>query len=552
MNYYPNQDRDLHCRRSAIDLPYPGSPSPPRSNISASQYRAPELHRAESIASYRSHQSRQERERYNQRPITPPADLPTPPMSRQGSFDLNAQLYSVPVPQQQYHYDPKDYPEHDDGSINFTPPSSADTTFNDQNPPPDNARPNRGGTKAYTERIPNPLIGYLNKVIRDSSDSGFEGVEYYDPQGRLTDANGTVIVNEPVKVPHDSKDRNYEHDDETDRRYRQQVNTTDAPSINHYPESFFLKDRYARATQNDGDRTPRQGSPVSLRTKSPNDRDTGQSHIDTLRKNYGLDPRPEHHVQEDRDTRYDPSISHATIKYAKRDRVSNLKPPKQPEHDSTRSYKRDLSPAQSISSLRSRYSAHSQHAKDPHRAPRTHKQESSESSRRSLSPVKRDRGQKYQSTVGRDRSLSPSKGYQVHIHGSERSRRSISPPRKDRNRRDIQTRSPDFSSSGSETDYSTPRRSKSGDSKVIMMMFSPKSQKSRSRNSNDSWDKKTYSGPSPVEQTFAPATLLRRQEAMSAATQKSRVARLLRSFADSLQGEGTAGGTRVSVAGLEG
>lgn len=545
MNHYPNQDRDIHSRRSAIELPYPGSPSPPQSKTSAQQNRAPELRRAESIASYHSHQSRQERERYDQRPITPPADPLTPPMSRRGSLDLNDQLHPSHVPQQYHQYDPQDYPKPDDSSVNFTPPSSTGTVFNAQNPPSDNARPPRGGTNPYAERVPNPLIGFLNKVIRDSSDSGYERVEYYDPQGRLTDANGTVIIDEPEHVPHESRDRKYDQDDETDRRYRQQVNTTDAPSINHYPESLLLKERYARATRDDGDQTPRQRSPIAPRTEHQENRDTRPSRIDTLRESYGLDLRLRHHVQEDRDTRYDPSISHATIQYAKRDRVSNLKPPNQPEHGSTRSYKRDLSPTQSISSFSSRYSDHSHHAKEPHRA--SHKQESSESSRRSLSPVKRDRTQNYQSTKTRDRSLNPVARYQSHKHRSERSRRSISPPRKNHSRRDVQTRSPDFSSSSSESDYSTPRRSKSGDSKVIMMMFSSKSRSktSRSQDSDDSWDKKTFSGPSPVGRTLAPLELARRERAKS----RAEMASAFRVLADKIE-RGSDDGTTMRVVSL--
>jgi hypothetical protein len=548
MNHYPSQDRDIHSRRTGIEVPYPGSPSPPRSKTSAQQNRAPELRRAESIASYHSHQSRQERERYDQRPITPPADLPTPPMSRQGSFDLNAQLYPAHVPQQYPQYDPQDYPKHDNSSINFTPPSSADTTFNNQNPPPGNARPARGGTNPYTMRVPNPLTGYLNKVTCDSSDSGYERVEYYDPQGRLTDAKGTVIINEPEHVPHESQGGYYEHDDEMNRRHRQEVNTTDAPSIKSYPESFFLKKRYAQATQDDGDQTPRQGSPVSPRTNHQGDRDTKQSRIDTLRESFGLDPKSGHHAQEDRDTRYDPSISHATIQYTKKDRVSNLKPSRQPVHGTPQSYRRDPSPTQSVSSFSARYSDYSHHAKEPHRAPRTHKQESSESSRRSHSPVKRDRGQKHQSTTTRDRSLSPMARYQSHKHGSERSRRSISPPRKDHNHRDVQTRSPDFSSSSSESDYSTPRRSKSGDSKVIMMMFSSKSRSktSRSKDSDDSWDKKTFSGPSPVGRTLAPSKLALMERAKS----KAEMVSAFRMLADKIERGDLDDKTSMSVVSL--
>ena len=542
MNDYPNQERDLHSRRSRIELPYPGSPSPPQSKMSARQPREPGLRRTESIASHHSHQS-QEGKHHAQRPRSPPTDPLTPPMSRRGSLNHNNHVDSSHVPKQHYQYDPNDYPNQDDSFINFTPPSSADTTFNDHKPPSETARPARRGTNPYTERILNPVTGYLNKVTCDSSDSEYERVEYYDPQGRLTDSNGTVIVNEPVKVPHDSQNKYYEHDDGMNRRHRQQVTTTDAPSESDYPESLFLKERFARATQNDGDQTPRQRSPVSPRTKSPTDRETKQSRVDTLRKNYGLSSRPG--AQEDRDTRYGPSMSTATIKYAKKDRVSNLKA----VHDGARSYKRDLSPAQSVSSLSSHYSAHSHRAKDPPRAPRTHKQESSES-RRSHSPVNRDRGQKHQSTTTRDRSLSPVERYQSHQNVSERSRRSISPPRTDHGRRDVQIRSKHFSSSGSESDYSTPRRSKSGDSLAIMMMFTSKSKKRTSRDSKDSWDRKTFSGPSPVEQTFAPATLARRQEAMTQATQRKKVIGLLRSWAESLEEVGSNAGTKMTVVSL--
>jgi hypothetical protein len=545
MNHYHNQDRDLHSRRCKAELPYPDERSPLQSNFAARQSREPEIHRAESIASYHS-QQRQEQNRYDQRPITPPADPLTPPMSRRGSLDLDAQLYSAPVPQQHHEYDPKDYPEHDDGSVNFTPPSSADTTFNDHNHPSDNARPARGGTNPYTERVPNPLIGFLNKVIRDSSDSEYERVEPYDSQGRLTDADGTVIINEPEHVHRQSQDRYYEHDDEMNRRHRQEVKTTDAPSINHYPESFFLKERYAQATQDDGDQTPRQRSPVSPRAKHQDDRDTKPSRIDTLRESFGLDPRSGHHAQEDRDTRYDPSISHASIQYAKKDRVSNIKPPRQSVQGTPQSYRRDPSPAQSVSSFSSRYSDHSHHAKEPHRAPRTHKQESSESSRRSLSPVKRDRGRKPHPTTTRDRSLSPVARYQSHKHGSERSRRSISPPRKNHSRRDVQTRSPNFSSSGSESDYSTPRRSNSGDSKVIIMMFSSKSKGSRSRNSNDSWEKKTFSGPSPVGRTLAPRELARRERVKS----RAEMASAFRRLADKIERNGSDDETKMRVVSL--
>jgi len=545
MNHYPSQERNLHSRMSQVELPYPDDRSPPQSKISAQHYRAPELRRAESNLSNHSHETRHGHNHHDQRPSTPPIDPLTPPLSRRGSLNHNNHVDSSHISKQHYQYDPKDYPNQDDSSVNFTPPSSTGTNLHDRIPPFDNARHNRGGTNPYTERILNPVTGYLNKVTCDSSDSEYERVEYYDPQGRLTDDNGTVIINEPEHVPHESQDRYYEHDDEMYRRHRQKVKTTDAPSESDYPESLFLKERFARHTQDDGDQTPRQSIPVSSRTKSPTDRETKQSRVDTLRESFGLEPRSGHHVQEDGDTRNDPSISHATIQYAKKDRVSNLKPSRQPVHGSAQSHQRDASPAHSVSSFDSHYSAQSHRAKDSPRAPRTHKQESSES-RRSHSPVNRDRRQNHQLTQTRDRSLSPSKGYQRYKTGSERSRRSISPPRKDHSRRDIQVRSKHSSSSDSESDYPRPRRSRSRDSTVIMMMFTSKSKESGSRNSNDSWDKKTYSGPSPVEQTFAPRELARRERVKS----RAEMASAFRRFADKIEKGESDGETTMRVRSL--
>jgi len=527
MNDYPNQERDLHSRRSRIELPYPGSPSPPQSKMSARQPR-----------------ESQEGRHYAQRPKSPPTDPTTPPMSRRGSLDLNDELHPAPVLQQQYpRYDPRDYPNHEDSPAILTPPSSPGTVTNDKSAPIDNGHSTRGGTDRHTERVFNRHTGYLHKVTHASSNGRYGRVEYYDPEGILSDADGTVIINEPVHVPHESKDRDYYHDDEEPRRHHRQTKTIDTPSMNQHSEAYRLEERYPQATQDDGDRTARQRSPVSPRTAHRDDKNTRPSRVDTLRKKYGLPSRPG--AQEDRDTIHDPSISTASIKYAKKDRVSNLKA----VHDGARSYKRDLSPAQSVSSLDSHYSTHSHHTKNPHRPPGTHKQESSES-RRSHRPVNRNRGQKYQSTATRDRSLSPVERYQSHEHASERSRRSISPPRKDHSRRDIQIRSKHFSSSGSESDYSTPRRSKSGDSLAIMMMFTSKSKKRTSRDSKDSWDRKTFSGPSPVEQTFAPATLARRQEAMTQATQRKKVIGLLRSWAESLEEVGSNAGTKMTVVSL--
>jgi hypothetical protein len=328
-----------------------------------------------------------------------------------------------------------------------------------------------------------------------------------------------------------------------DQRHHRQDKPIDVPS-NQQSEDYNIEERYP-ATQDGGDQTPRQRSPAPRRTAHREERDPRQSRVDSLRQSHGLLPRPGHHVQESRDTRYDPPISRATEKYPEKSHVHISKSLTQRARGSTQSYNRDPSPAQSVSSvssLDSRYSAYSHHAKDPHRSPRTHRQESSESSRRSLSPEKHDRRQEYQSARTRDRPLNPLTRYQSQ-NASERSRdRSISPLRRDPSRRGKQVRSPVLSFSGSETD---------DDNLAVFVMFTSKSKKPRSRDSKDSWDKRTYSGPRPVEQTLAPATLFRRQKARSEATQTRKVASLLRSFANSLESKGSNGGTKVSIVGLE-
>jgi len=53
------------------------------------------------------------------------------------------------------------------------------------------------------------------------------------------------------------------------------------------------------------------------------------------------------------------------------------------------------------------------------------------------------------------------------------------------------------------------------------MMISSKSKKGRSRNSQDSWDKKAFSGPWPVGRTLAPTELARRARIRSRADMAS-------------------------------
>ena len=541
-----HSDQERHSPGSAIQLPYPrGGPihysSPSHDNKSARPSRRPGTHHAESIASDDSRYPRRERGRYDQRPESPPTDPLTPPMSRRGSLHFNDQHDLSHKPQEECQYDPQDYPDLEDSSVILTPPSSSGTIFNDQNTSIEHGYPPCSANGYQVQTSYNDRDVHLKKVSYPSIPGAQGRVEYYDPQWRLTDANGTVIVDEPEYVPDESQDRYYDNDREADPRRDPHSEPIDPPPIHQRFVAYDLEEQYPSPNHDDGGKTPRRRFPVSSSTKYQNDREMRQARGGILRDSYGLDPRLAHHVHEDQATRYKVPISTGTMKYGQ---VSN----RESVHGVARSYKRDVSPAQSVSSFDSRYSTRSHRAKDPHRAPRSYNQASSESSRESLSPVKGDRRQEYPSTWTRDRSLSLVQRYESR-QVSERSRdRSISPPWKDYRRRVEDDRSPDVSSSGSETDYSLPRGSKSGESMAIMVVF--KSGTSRSRNSNDSWDEKTFSGPSPVGQALAPATLARSQRAMAQTARTRMAVSLLRSLADSLERDGSAGGNTMTVMAL--
>lgn len=456
-------DQEHHFGRNAIELPYPRRGrihpvSPSRSNMSARPSRGPEIHHAESIEFDHSRPSRQERDSCNQRPETPQTDPLTPPISRRGSFPFDDQYNSSHLPQEDYQYDPRDYPELEGSSVLFTPPSSPGTVFNNQNPYIDHGYPPRGANNHHFQSTYNGLDVHLKKVTYPSIPGAQGRVEYYDSQWRLTDANGTVIVDEPEYVSDESQG-SYYHDNETNRRHHRHIGPMGAPSKDQYTEAYDSEEQYPQINQNDGDQTPRPRHPIIQGHRD--DRDTQQSHSDTLRDSYGLDPRLAHHVQANRDTGYNAPNSTATVNYAKEYRASTLGPHGQSAYENTRLNERDLSPAQSVSSFNSRYSTHSRRARHPHLAPRTYNRASSESSRESLSLVKRDRRQTRESTKTQDRSLGPFGRYNSHQHGSDRPRdRSISPSRKDRGRSDARIFSRHSSSSDDDSDYSTHRRSR--------------------------------------------------------------------------------------------
>jgi len=548
MNHYPSQDRDLRAQGSSVKLPYPRSVPihlvpPSHDNISSRQPRGPHLHHAASIESNHSRHSRRERDLYDQRaepPTTPPTDPPTPPISRRGSLHFNDFHHLSHLPQPYHQYDPQDYHEHDLSPVIFTPPSSPGTVITDQNPYIDQGFPPRGANDHHRQTTYNDRDVYLKKVTYPSIPVAQERVEYYDSQWRLTDANGTVIVDEPEYVSDESQG-NYYHDSGTNRQHHGHAGPTDEPSIYQRSVAYDLEEQYPFTNQDDGDQTPRHRFPASTSTKYQNDREMRQARGGILRDSYGLNPRLPHHVHDDQATRYGAPSSTGPMKYGQ---VNN----RESVHGVARSYKRDVSPAQSVSSFGSPYITRSHRAKDPHRAPRTYYEASSESSRESLSPVKGDRRQQYQLTRTRARSLSPVQRYESQ-EVSEGSRdRSISPPREDHRRGGNETRSPDLSSSGSETEYSVIRRSKEGGSMAIMVMF--KSGTSRSRDGNDSWDNKAFSGPSPVGRTLAPAILARRQRAMAETDRTRTAVSLLRSFADSLERDGLAVGSTMTVMAL--
>jgi len=539
-----HSDQERHSPGSAIQLPYPrGGPihysSPSHDNKSARPSRRPGTHHAESIASDDSRYPRRERGRYDQRPESPPTDPLTPPMSRRGSLHFNDQHDLSHKPQEECQYDPQDYPDLEDSSVILTRPSSSGTIFNDQNTSIEHGYPPCSANGYQVQTSYNDRDVHLKKVTYPSIPGAQGRVEYYDPQWRLTDANGTVIVDEPEYVPDESQDRYYDNDREADPRRDPHSEPIDPPPIHQRFVAYDLEEQYPSPNHDDGGKTPRRRFPVSSSTKYQNDREMRQARGGILRDSYGLDPRLAHHVHEDQATRYKVPISTGTMKYGQ---VSN----RESVHGVARSYKRDVSPAQSVSSFDSRYSTRSNRAKDPHRPPRSYNQASSESSRESLSVVKRDRRQTHESTRIEDRSLSPVQRYESQ-QVSEGSRdRSISPAGKDQRRRDHRSRSRYTHSCDSGCDHSTHRRSRSSDGGVIVMMISSKSQRGRSRNSQDSWDKKAFSGPWPVGRTLAPTELARRGRIRS----RAEMASAFRRLADKLEREELNDGMTMRVVNL--
>jgi hypothetical protein len=489
-------------------LPYPGSPSPPQSKISAQQYRAPEPHRAESIASHHSHQSRQGRERYDPRPITPSADLPTPPMSRQGSFDLNAQLYSAPVPQQHYQYDPRDYPDHDDSSINFTPPSSPGTVFNNQNPNLDNGHLPYGVNDDHVETIYNGRNVYLNKVTYASKDGAQGRVEYYDPQGRLTDVEGTIILHEPEDTSHTQiSDRGH------DRRHHRKPTPDDLHSLDDFADQYYERDRQIRDRDNRGDPAHRQASATkSYKTEHRSPRDTMPDRTEgrpslarASLSNPARSPRRPEKNRDSRSSDYDSSSSESSKKTYKQAPRGKVKAQPERDYRRARSSKYVVSPPQSVSPPRSsRIDSRSANHPGTNDAITV----TGENGELKYAYLTKQLPRTARST--RERSVSPQKRDQTRYR--DHRARSRSPLSSDSGGDTPRDRSRDRNGS---VQSIRPRRSRSQDMTLIILMVpNPKSRASES-DSSDSWAHSRIDQSLLNGKTYAPGTLLRRQNDMT-------------------------------------
>jgi hypothetical protein len=507
MNHHPNQDRDLHSRRSRIELPYPGSPSPPQSNVSAQQYRAPELHRAESIASNHSYHSRHEhnQNRHDQRPRSPPADPPTPPMSHHGSLH---DIHSAWQPQAESAIQHTDYPhahlDHDDSTVIFTPDSSPEGG-NDRKPYKDDS----DTQSRYDEPVKEGKYHVPSADTRVFSRNGPNGQkEWYDQEGGLTDAEGTIILHEP-----EDTSRSQISDWGRDRRHHRKPTPDDLHSLDDFADQYYERDRQIRDRDNRGDPAHRQASATkSYKTEHRSPRDTMPDRTEgrTSFAGKGLGnparyPRKAVRSRDSRSSDYDSSSSESlkkTYKQAPRGKVKA-----QPERDyrRARSSKYVVSPPQSVS---------------PPRSSRINSRSVSHSRTNDAITVTGENGELKYAYLTRE------------LPRTARStrHRSVSPQRRDQTRygdHRARSRSPLSSDTGSITprDRSRdrngsvqsiiPRRSRSQDMTLIILMVpNPKSRALQS-DSSDSWAHSRIDQSLLNGKTYAPGTLLRKQNDMT-------------------------------------
>lgn len=523
--------RDIHSLDTQITAPHPTS-SPSETQLTRrDRYAAPPP--AESIASDHSQHPRQHRNPNPQRPRSPPTDPPTPPISRQDSFhDETGGQETAQIPPYPQHDSPVyDYSEHE-RSVDFNPPSSP------ASPKEVVIQERRAGNQGYdeytaVETSKHTRNGTITQITYTKGPR--EGhVEYLDSKFRLTDCDGNVIVSE------ESYNGNRGYVDE--ERNRDPQYADEVPSMEPRAGFFEVEERFPPATQDDNGLRPRQESSVHpLKARHRHETGSVRSEHETRSGNYGRATRRNPYTQENQGTEYDAPVALDT--YPSRvanDLARSIRSPRKPDYGLPRSYRRDESPAHSVSSL-DWESDHSRHAKLPVDNRRTRDTKDYESRDVSGALQREDRTHLQQASKSEDRPRSPPR--ERTTYQPEKSRdRSSSPPKKDfrrRDDRDDRARSRSLSSSSdSEFESSTPGRATPPVDLFLTMSLTSKRQNRNSRASRDSRD---YRGPKPYGQTLSIPGLSRRQEA----AETMRLVTALRSAADTLEREGLDGQTNM-------
>jgi hypothetical protein len=487
-------------------LPYPGSPSPPKSKMSAQQHRAPELHRAESIASNNSYQSRHEHKQYDQRPRSPPADPPSPPMSHRGSLH---DMHGAWQPQAESAIQHRDYPhdrlDHDDSTVIFTPDSTPEA--------PTDRKPSKYDIdthSGYDESVKGGQYHVPSADTRDFSRNGPNGQEeWYNQEGRLTDAEGTIILHQP-------EDTSQSHTSEwvIKREHRRKAPPDDLPSLDDFVDKYHdQRYQHTHARLDRDDPAQRQASAVeSYKTEDRFPRDT-VPHRTGVRSSFapgslGNPPRSPRKAVKDRDSRSSDYDSSSVDSFERpHQQASRRQIEAQParEYGRARSSKYVGSPSKSVA---------------PPRSSRIEYQSVSHPKTNDAVTVTYEDGKLKYTYLTKQLPQTA---------GTTRER-SVSPKRRDQTRyRDhrARSRSPLSSDSGSVTpgDRSRdrngslqsirPRRSRSQDiTLIILMVPNPRSRHPKS-DSADSWEHSKIDQSLLTGKTYAPGTLLRKQNDMT-------------------------------------
>jgi hypothetical protein len=512
MNHDTSRGPDASHRRTRVDVPYPSDssyhyPSPPHFNMSARQYSEPELHRADSFGSGHSHQ-RQEEKHYAQRPRSPPTDPPTPPMSRQGSFhDFNGawqpQAESA-IPHARF---PRDHLDHDDSTVIFTPESSPEGGQDRKSNKNNGYSDSRGTEDEPVRKGKYPVPSADTRVFSRNGPNGQK--EWYDQEGRLTDAEGIIVLHEP-----EDTSSSQISDWGRDRRHHRKPTFDDLPSLDDFADKFHdQRGQHVHARDDRSDSAHRQGSATkSYKTEHRSPRDTmpdrtegGTSFAGAPLGNLVRYPRKAVKSRDSRSSDYDSSSSESLKKTYKQAPRRNVQAQPGRDYRRARSSKYVVSPPQSVSPPRSsRIDSRSANHPGTNDAITV----TGENGELKYAYLTKQLPRTARST--RDRSVSPQKRDQTRY--SDHRARSRSPLSSDSGGDTPRDRSRDRNGS---VQSIRPRRSRSQDMTLIILMVPNPKSRALESDSSDSWEHSKIDQSLLNGKTYAPGTLLRKQNDMT-------------------------------------